>query len=405
MRQRISVVSKNHDVLSEDLDIQDNSVVMRGNGQFIQRRWTIERNVTLPTSSLEATRITWKRAKNCQQNILEPTLINGLNVYVGNRTESNGPMLPNFKLVHADEFDEDMIYDKLPEVATILQKFDEGLADLDIQVEGATIKVDEYFQVETDSLVKVKIDEHLSKLEAGFFSVESEDNTEVTLNGVRCMWLENGTIDKCQQTMLFYQQAHIRRPIDSRTPLTLRQPVGLHPNVAIDLREHDNKTQCEFFSYITLPRELFVDKYQSSPVFLHGSQDLELPEYKLPADVWGSETMFRLQPGIENEIKLHSRYVRPVDGVAVNTASFDLLVFKACDSGSSSVRENPFYSKGLGFEAYFTEDTVFTHLNTTKIEVSIPAGNMNDYHFFQLTTVLCVVVSLVYLFAKFFKNT
>lgn len=395
-KERLSVIFFESDSLARNLEHNETHVTVKGGRQLVQNRFSKPLSAT---GELESIRITWKHIDGVDTNVIKPQMLDGLNIYTNGESHEFAITTPKYHYAHSNSLDFQLIK-SFTHLDLQEFNFDWKERDYDILI-GDYLRIDEYYTLDEGMEQSFGKDSQLDKMEAGFFFVESQSGLDTTLNGIRCMWNNDSSIETCQKTLLFYQRAHLTD--NAQIAVDLIDPVGLHPTINIDLTSMSPARGCEYYAYMTLPLDIFVDKYQSSPIFVFGERDLELPEFKLKNSAWGSEALFQLKGGKQNEIKLHSRYVEPIEKGGYKNSNFDTLIFLACDSGNENVNENPFYSKGLGYESYFTQDTVFHHLNATKINFRIPTANANDYFLIQHTTIACIFFSVLYLLAKTFK--
>ncbi|AMD19480.1 HCL671Cp [Eremothecium sinecaudum] len=376
---------------------------------------TVQRRVIYPVKEevKDEVRVTWNSGRVASDGKIVPQLLDGLNVY---RRKHDGEGLPDGYIdsvvqigLHRGSFDLEAVKGALgawPEFDAETLKWDQ--CSYDINVNG-TLRVDEYCVpgIE-DTLVfgasKPDLGSGTSekKLELGLFYVESSDEDSVHLSGVRCKWLNDGSdhLDKCHKTYLLYTPQHTIRG-DADAPIYLEKPVGMHPTIHANMSSvRLSRSDCRLYAFMNIPVELFVDKFQQPPTLLFGEHDLELPEYKLES--WGSEVLYELNPGQDNEIKLHSRYIKPDNGGRYRDISFRPFIFEACPS-EYTVSENPFFQRGLGYESYFTPDTKFRHINNTDLHLTIPRADIGDYGTVQWTTIMCVLLSCAYLLISIFR--
>ena len=143
-------------------------------------------------------------------------------------------------------------------------------------------------------------------------------------------------------------------------------------------------------TYLTLPRDVFPDRYQfTDPLFLASKNlsrllyisdeiDLEAPVYAVES--WGSNMLLELAtPALASpisvsgeeawtaQIPLHLRYLPP----SYNTSGLSTVeipepvVFWTCPSSDPEFNfgDNPFDRRFLGYDALFPEDTMFYHLD------------------------------------------
>ena len=448
--RRLTVLYGSSDELKTNVSQNDTCLTFRGGENVAVQdriRLLFNRDTSHHKSYRNSTRITWLSPHSVDKFnglgdtiLLQPVLSPGFNVYtrdqivvdyIQSKFNGFGPPVrtPKYTVFHSLEFfangtslnellfglgkDYDLNFD---------WKFDDRDDDVqyNIEITNDQIQIDEYRNLSSDETLTILKEPDISKLEVGTFFLDMQDEDDVNLSGFRCLWREDGTgeIDKCIKTSLFYKPAFVNWSTDQRqehttvVPITLETPIGMHPKVQVDLRNvttpkldpEDDNRQCDFYFFAQLPLEIFVDKFQSHPVFVFGERDLELPEYKLRDKGWGSEVLYTLQAGQLNEITLHSRYLAPVykPEPLYGITTFFPQVFMACDSDTESVVSNPFYSKSLGFESFFTDNTVFYPLNVTRLEVPIPRAEADSYKVIQLSTLFVVVSSLVYLLSRIF---
>ena len=374
-KTRVTVLFESQEDLSGHSISSEESIIIQGSGQLIQRRSILESFLEQDNvDSSQVVRITWKSPASRGVTAISPPLLNGLNVYVSQGSSPIEGAIDSvkYRLLHSDEFDKNILRRFLPDELSFTQ-FEWRDRDYDI-VLGSKLRVDEYYTIEKGHNTTIQYDKSLGKSEVGLFFEEGNNDFEVNLNGVSCTWTEAERTVKCQKTYLFYQRAH-RGIADSEVTVELVEPVGLHPIVATDLRRMPSSPECAYYMYLAAPVDLFIDRFQSSPIYLGGADDLELPEYKLRDRAWGFESLLPLKAREINEVKLHTRYVKPGPNGGFKLVQFNSVVFQACDSGNMEILDNPFYSKVLGFDSFFTNDTTFLHLNSTVLSVKIPLAN------------------------------
>ncbi|AGO10782.1 AaceriAFR733Wp [[Ashbya] aceris (nom. inval.)] len=352
-------------------------------------------------------RVTWSGGRTVSE--VSPQLAAGLSVYVegGAGVSRDFVQARGQAVYHSAQLELDAVRAWWPRELALQP---EGLrwAECAYDIElGRRVRVDEYCALragESVALTAAGGAAGEAKVETGVFYPEISDGADVSLSGFRCTWLRDGSgrTDACQKTLLMYKPAHV----ETREPavgIDLVQPAGLHPAIDVDLSGVSaSGPTCAHYVFLQLPAQLFVDKFQQPPDLLFGEDDLELPEYKVQA--WGSEVVYALEPGRVNRVQLHSRYARPGLGRGYEVVPVWPYVFEACDTGSVEVSANPFYSKGLGFEAYFTPDTVFNHRNSTRLSITIPRGNSRDFASIQYVTVLSILLSVFYITYCLFRR-
>lgn len=191
-----------------------------------------------------------------------------------------------------------------------------------------------------------------SRIEIGVFERGSgEDKDEHALEGVRMVLGEH---DDFEPTMFTFPHRH--HVLKSGLIKTELHPAnGSHPVMLTHLpsssvkglvdRTIDYET-CQLHALYTLPKEVFVDKYQLTQFAqfksggikevrgIWGETDLEDPAYKTPA--WGSLLLIDVPKSTKAttlELPLHLRYMEPVIGGG--KTEVDLLppeLFWACEN-------------------------------------------------------------------------
>ncbi|CCD22183.1 Pbn1p NDAI_0A00230 [Naumovozyma dairenensis CBS 421] len=376
----------------------------------VQKRWILDYSIDeSPRDPDLIRRITWKNGiiQSRKSTVIEPDLNVGFNVYDKSANPAaNAVITPKFDVIHSDTFEIDQYFPSNVDLAFIT--WDPENCQYDISIFDSEVHIVEYSILKNNTTLSFTKENHVNLAEIGIFYVDSSDNEDVNLSGLRCNWLEDAidnSIESCLKTTLFYNPAFIYNdPFDqsSNVSIELAKPIGIHPKITVDLSSCPATNDCEYYFYSQLPVEIFVDKFQSSPVFVFGQADLELPAYKLRDGPWGSETLFKLEPGQLNEITLHSRYLEPTNSYIQTGIDFYPKIVKACDTISNRIANNPFYSKSLGPESYFTENTLFYNLNSTKLTVQIASANINDYFKVEYMTLLCIILAMFYLIQKIF---
>ena len=221
-------------------------------------------------------------------------------------------------------------------------------------------------------------------MEVGILSVEKAlQAEEISLGGFLTVVGED---NKPSPTLFSFPSRH--HPLNDYFTSDFIQPTGLHLTLRLDI--HGSKPplldrSCKIHAHLTLPKEIFVDKYQlEDPLFLASKNltalhyittpvDLEAPAYT--TNLWGSSVLLELAPPVTNteeeepwtaEIPLHLRYLLPnsnkkgIEDLAIPYP----VVFWACtaDEGSK-FPGNPFDRVNLGYDSLFGPRTLFYHLN------------------------------------------
>lgn len=400
VKSRFTVLFEDAEDIGDHLRTDEGSLTVDGGANVVvQQRWIWD---DTEGGSGDTARITWRAGgvSNLEvSEIINAVLSPGFNVYRTSEEQLERSVdTPLFKVFHSEEFDIDRF---LPEDSGARSlKWDAEHCDLDVRLGENYTEVVKWCPLGQNETLTFKKEHGIDSSQAGLFYVDTRDEALVNLSGMTCKWNATDDIEKCQKTTLFYKAAHLPT-VSSESPVVeLETPVGLHPKLLVNLTSAEKIDKCDYYLYLQLPVDLFVDKYQSTPLFVFGEHDLELPEYKLRDKTWGSEALFKAEPGELNEFTLHSRYVEPVEGQEPKVVAFTPEVFKACDTEHDDVVKNPFYSKGLGYESYFTPNTVFTHFRSQTLEVPIPKPDVEYYTATTFVTLSCLVVSMIYLIAK-----
>lgn len=397
LRHRITVLYGEESAL-KGAKTTEKGVLVKPQGVLaVQHRWIY----AIDTDAKGTRRITWKSGLGRNRTVIDTDYAPGMNIYSNSRSAldlfgEKGIYTSYYKMLHFDEWKN--LDEILPAAKQLKFKWKPELCDYDILIHDNTVQVVEYCSPNK----KMKFKKDAQKTEIGLLYVDNADQEDVNLSGLRCIWKEDSDdLGKCEKTTLFYKPAH-HFPKDANVSIEQVLPVGLHPKINIDLTEHENIPNCKYFVYNTLPRTLFVDKFQTENSIVFGIDDLEAPEYNLKSSGWGSEALIGLEEGKVNEITYHSRYLKPGETAGAETTTFEPTVFMACES-TDDVEFNPFYMRNMGYEAMFTANTVFHHLNSTKVNVDIPYPDQSNNEIIEKLTFSVVLVAILYLVSKILK--
>lgn len=353
-KERITVLFPEAEDIGRCSDQNETHISIKGcNNVTIQRRriWTHPE----PIDDDSVTRITWRNPLISikQSSVIEPALNSGLNIYFNSSNRYKEPYVktPVFNLIHKETFELEKYLSNVLNYSNF--EWNPQDTNYDILIDNKSTTLIEYRTLSEQDEISFGKSKNVKKEEIGLFYMDSFDETDVNLSGIRCSWKdESPLMEKCLKTTLFYKPAFINNgpELEQSVPISVEEPVGLHPKINIDLSTYEQLDSCQYYFYSQLPLQIFVDKFQSSPIFVFGEDDLELPTYKIAS--WGSEVLFELNPEEVNEIVLHSRYVKPTnDSETYENVSFTPIILRACDTSSNQLTHNPFYSKGFGFEA------------------------------------------------------
>lgn len=427
--ERITVLFRSEESLNECVLQDETSVKLT---ECIEP-YIIQRRFTVPIKNTEKMRFTWRKNTSDSLPLIGPSLNFGANLYSDHildpKYEQVGITNPIYTLYHNEGETVDDLFDafiKELELEIDLKR----LVDWDwenkqydiIVTEDSTLQINEYKRVSPNTAVhpitkKGSTDGSVNnvqvkKLEVGLFYADLIENENINLSGLRCLWEEDGNkIEKCIKTSLLYKSSFVPVKSEDRNSInvSLEEPIGLHPKLLIDLTNvtSGNKkyNNCQYYLFSQLPLELFIDKFQSEPIFVFGEDNLESPDYKLSNSSWGSETLFELEEGEVNEVTLHSRYISPQNGdVGERNVSFVPQIMHVCDTGLEAIDHNPFYSKHLGYESFFTKDTIFYPLKADELVVPIPYPSFDNYKNVEMLTSFAIILSIFYLLFKLFGS-
>lgn len=207
----------------------------------------------------------------------------------------------------------------------------------------------------------------------------------------------------------------------------LLQPIGLHPT--LQLRFDSSKppspeSSCSLHAYLTLPRTIFVDKYQlGDDLFLSSKNltalryisqpvDLEAPDYAMK--LWGSSILLELRsPSMQTdaswtaEIPLHLRYLSPAESGYSTINLPSPAVFWACNTEEGTKFPNsPFDRTNLGFDGLFGPRTLFWHATPEAVgdslnhRIRVPVLDLNKSQWVSTGTAAVVLVGFAYVVFK-----
>lgn len=207
--------------------------------------------------------------------------------------------------------------------------------------------------------------------------------------------------------------------------MSLSEPAGLHPKLIVAIEEpiRPPQEECTLNAYYTLPRTLFVDKYQLSsanPQLLEslniqrlrdiqGEVDLEAPAWA--NDLWGSSILIEVDTrrheageGLKMELPVHTRYQEPRNATSAKTEFALPSVFWACKSEDWAGRsKNPFNRVRLGWEHLFPEQTMFYHLSPAEDgwkSLDVPVMNVEYAEVVKLGTVGVILAGFLWVLFK-----
>ncbi|KAI5795199.1 PIG-X [Geopyxis carbonaria] len=233
-----------------------------------------------------------------------------------------------------------------------------------------------------------------------------------------------GTDDKLEPVVFTFPSRH--HSYQSSYSLTTQKPTGLHPKLKLSMTQplKAPNDDCTLNAYFTLPRALFIDKYQlasSNPQLLQslnikrlrdvsGETDLEAPAWA--SEKWGSSVLVEIDTASSNgeillnvELPLHLRYLEPSHNTTSTEVRFaSPSVFWACRSGDwSQMGNNPFDRARLGWEHLFPEQTMFYHLSPSDDAwnfINAPILNLQYTEIVKSGTVVVIIGGFLWIIWK-----
>jgi hypothetical protein len=228
------------------------------------------------------------------------------------------------------------------------------------------------------------------RTEVGVLAQDVPPNMERHEAGVSGLLTVLGESQEPSPTLFSYPARH--RVATGTFKSNFLTPAGLHPSLQLSLdavkkpaAEHGS---CQLFTYMTLPKVIFADRYQlGDDLFLASKNLTSLRHTTLPVDleapayttaVWGSSILLELAPVADSwtaEVPLHLRYLRPSPTGSVNIELPYPVIFWACEADTDApFATNPFDRRKLGYDALFSDNTVFWHVTPQSSE--LPQGRL-----------------------------
>ena len=275
--------------------------------------------------------------------------------------------------------------------------------------------------------LKIEHEELIEKTEVGILTVsKSTDWWQNTLGG---FVVEMKQDEKAKPTLFSFASRHH----DSMQEFSSRyvHPTGLHPTLELEVSSskppvEEGDAQCKLHTHLTLPKEIFVDKYQlSDPLFLASKKlssvkyittpvDLEAPAYAV--NEWGSTVLLELAPPTTTteewtaQIPLHLRYLAPNNATSGESKIKipSPVLFWACTPSVSlaetDLTNNPFDFTTLGYDTFFEEGTLFYHVDS-KVgrgekslvsDISVPVLDLDKAWYVEYGTAIVVGLGFVW---------
>lgn len=218
------------------------------------------------------------------------------------------------------------------------------------------------------------------RIEAGILSKGSPPNMGQHDIGMGGILVVLGETKSPSPTLFMFPSRH--RASGSHFSSRFLTPTGLHPTLQIHLSDNQLPTEadeCRLYTYLTLPKAIFADRYQlEDKLFLASKNLTEARNLSLPVDLeapsyttesWGSTVLLEMAPPTPNklqtwtaEVPLHLRYLEPSETGVQDIEIPYPVVFWACPSDDAPrLNNNPFDRSGLGYDELFSSDTIFWH--------------------------------------------
>ncbi|CZT49719.1 related to PBN1 protein, required for post-translational processing of the protease B precursor Prb1p [Rhynchosporium secalis] len=308
--------------------------------------------------------------------------------------------------------------------------------EIDFDTISHALTLTAFFPSITQSLSLSKPSSHLSsRMEIGILSVEKAKETEeLSLGGFLAVLGEN---TKPSPTLFSFPARHHPLPISQTFTSNFIHPTGLHPTLELNITSSipplDDRA-CSLHAHLTLPRAVFVDKYQiSDPLFLASKNlakihyittpiDLEAPAYMLTS--WGSTVLLELSPPLSkpkskpkpesksdstssnqhqvftSQVPLHLRYLPPAhnsSGLTNLEIPYPILFWACTADEGSKFPVNPFDRVNLGYDGLFGPRTLFFHLSPSVAQgdrlvnsLEVPVLDLDRSRFVESLTALGV---------------
>ncbi|KAI1807958.1 PIG-X-domain-containing protein [Daldinia bambusicola] len=269
--------------------------------------------------------------------------------------------------------------------------------------------------------------QHDHRAEVGIMTPDSPPHLDSHELGVTGLLAVLGEDSRPTPTLFSFPSRH-KNADDSGFESTFLRPMGLHPTMQLRLSSSKppmDDAYCALHAYLTLPRTVFIDKYQlADDLFLSSKNlsalryisqpvDLEAPDYAMR--LWGSSALLELKPPrIESdqpwtaEIPLHLRYLAPADHGYRNVSIPWPAVFWACSTEEGTkFASSPFDRTNLGYDGLFGPRTLFWHVEPKPSkgedlyhEIRVPVLDLGQANRISSGTVTVVLMGIVFVIWK-----
>lgn len=255
-------------------------------------------------------------------------------------------------------------------------------------------------------------------------SADKPKNLEPHELGISGLLTVLGQDSKPSATVFTFSSRH--RDAESGFSTKFLEPTGLHPTLQVRLESNkpplpSSDAYCSPHAYLTLPRNVFADKYQlADDLFLSSKNltklqytsqpvDLEAPEYVMQQ--WGSSILLELSPPETAasepwtaEIPLHLRYLSPAQGGYETIQVPYPAVFWACVAeDGTKFPNNPFERVNLGYDGLFGPRTVFWHVeprpeagNRLQNAIEVPVLDLDKSQWVNIGTAITVLIGFAW---------
>jgi hypothetical protein len=279
-----------------------------------------------------------------------------------------------------------------------------------------------YYPPSTQSIFLTNFSPGSSRLEVGILSVEKPiEPEELSLGGFLTVVGEDS---KPSPTLFSFPARH--HPLAQTFTSAFKLPTGLHPTLELNITNSNppiDDRSCSLHAHLTLPRQIFADKYQLfDPLFMSSNGlstvhyittpvDLEAPAYAM--SLWGSSILIELSPlptspsTATAEIPLHLRYLLPnsgTNGQEKLETPYPALFWACTADEGSKFPINPFDRVNLGYDGLFGPRTIFYHLSPEPVRgdgrlvgaISVPVLDLDRSRFVEMGTAVVVGVGFVW---------
>jgi hypothetical protein len=295
--------------------------------------------------------------------------------------------------------------------------------DLNFDTISHALTLAVYYPPTTQSISLTNSYPGSSRLEVGILSVEKPiEPEELSLGGFLTVVGEH---TKPSPTLFSFPARH--HPLAQTFTSAFKLPTGLHPTLELNITDSKppiNDRSCSLHAHLTLPRQVFADKYQlfdplfmaskglSTVHYITNPVDLEAPAYAM--DLWGSSVLIELSPLFTQsksiskaEIPLHLRYLLPnsgTNGQEPLSIPYPALFWACTADEGTKFPINPFDRVNLGYDGLFGPRTIFYHLAPEPVRedrrlisaLNVPVLDLDGSKWVETGTALVVGLGFVW---------